>query len=180
MSKNDRGKPQRHDVNGDEIKVTPRFSGKKQYNQYRAMAEKFLRKINANQVRITTGVDGETGKFVEVQWMMNASEFEIRVDVFDTQKANMGAIAYYLRDWWRHIKRGIINPLDSLQHFEKLPGQTQRSTNQSQNELVDKSVSELKQLIKAHHPDTGDGDVEKYQQAKRALDEKRGYTEVQG
>lgn len=175
MSKEkERGEPQSYEINGEKITVNPEFTGKKTARKYRRQARQKLEKINAADITVTSG-GYHDDSYAEATWRMNDTDFEFRCEVFDTQKANMGAISLYLRDWWRHVKRGINDPIRSLKQFEALPSQTEIN-----NEYAGKSLSELRELQKKYHPDTGEdgGDVKEFQKVREAVEDKKGHMEV--
>jgi len=161
MSGEKKGRPQRYMINGERIAFEPRFSGGKTAAKYRRKAEDVLEAVNADDVRISSGVD-EDGSYAEVRFSLNETQYEKRVDLFDAQYANMGSIALYLQDWLRHCRRGLLDPLNSLQQFEALPS----PDSVEGLDVLDESLSdeELTEAIKESHPDTpGAGDEDRFQ-----------------
>lgn len=157
-----------YNVNGREFAIKTQD---KDYSlsmrEYEKRIYNALNKIGVEDKYISIKTDG---KKAILEWEINKEKHRFECDIYDWKTKNLSGICDAIQSDVRQIRRGIKTLWSSMRQYESLPKPGEVSDD---NPYSDMDLSELKQLMKVHHPDTGSGDKEKFEKIKSAYEMKK-------
>lgn len=139
------------------IKFKPINTGRSS-DQLKKDIRNWLTRIGVQNQDIQIAV-GNTG--AEVTYLLLGKRYVFKSFLQTKSTDNLAAVEQFLHYRVIGIERGIETAEQAFAAYTALP---------APKTLQDYSYSELRELLKKHHPDTGDGNVELLQQVTAELD----------
>ena len=112
-------------------------------------------------IQIYTG-----GGVAEVTYSLNGQEYRFKSVLQDNVTNNLAAVEQFLHSRVLGIERGLETADKAFKGYEALPD--------PQQYIRQMSDSALKRELKIHHPDTGDGNLDRFQMLLAEMNRRRG------
>jgi len=120
-------------------------------DSYKKKIRVWLNRIGVQNQDIMISSGGDDA---EISYRLSGQSYTFRSFAQDNKTCNLAAVECFLHARVIGIERGIESIEQAFAGYEALPDPNTR--------IKDLSDSQLRKELKNHHPDTGDGDTERF------------------